>query len=151
MTSSVTVIDGGTGREIRRLGGPFRQPEWSALALYEQPDIVREVHESFLEAGSTAITTNTYAIVPFHLDAATPHNNGKGERYQKDAKRLLKLAVDLAVQARGDRENVLILGSIPPICGSYEPDAFDETIAKPILNDFLDAFMEESMSCFWKL
>jgi S-methylmethionine-dependent homocysteine/selenocysteine methylase len=125
------IFDGGTGREIERQGGPFRQPEWSALALYEDPAIVQEIHESYIEAGATAITTNTYAVVPFHLGQ---------ERYQRDVKRLLKLALDLAVQAKGDREDVLILGSIPPICGSYEPDSFDEAVAGPILKDFLDAF-----------
>jgi S-methylmethionine-dependent homocysteine/selenocysteine methylase len=128
---SLIIFDGGTGREIQRQGGPFRQPEWSALALYEDPAIVREIHESYIEAGATAITTNTYAVVPFHLGL---------ERYQRDGARLLKLAVDLAVQAKGDREDVLILGSIPPIGGSYEPDSFDEAIAGPILKDFLDAF-----------
>jgi S-methylmethionine-dependent homocysteine/selenocysteine methylase len=127
------IFDGGTGREIQRRGGPFRQPEWSALALYEDPDIIREIHEAYMEAGATAVTTNTYAVVPFHL--------GK-ERYQRDGPRLLKLAVDLALQAKGDRENILILGSIPPICGSYEPDSFDEAVAGPIIQDFLAAFRD---------
>jgi S-methylmethionine-dependent homocysteine/selenocysteine methylase len=131
------IFDGGTGREIEAQGGPFRQPEWSALALYEDPDIVRRVHESFIAAGATAITTNTYAIVPFHLGV---------DRYKQDGKRLLALAMDLAVQAvvgtnkdTKKKKNVLILGSIPPICGSYEPDQFDPVIAGPILHDFLAA------------
>jgi S-methylmethionine-dependent homocysteine/selenocysteine methylase len=135
------ILDGGTGREIEAQGGPFRQPEWSALALYEDPDIVRQVHESFIAAGANAITTNTYAIVPFHLGI---------DRYTQDSKRLLALAVDLAVQAvvgtnkdndtnKKKKKNVLILGSIPPICGSYEPNKFDPLVAGPILHDFLDA------------
>jgi S-methylmethionine-dependent homocysteine/selenocysteine methylase len=130
----IIILDGGTGREIEACGGPFRQPEWSALALYEAPEIVRQVHESFLKAGATALTTNTYAIVPFHLGA---------DRYQKDGKRLLQLAVDLALQAKAaaaNAEDVLVLGCIPPICGSYEADQFDESVAGPIVDDFLDAF-----------
>ena len=31
------VLDGGMGRELARRGAPFRQPEWSALALMEAP------------------------------------------------------------------------------------------------------------------
>lgn len=124
----------GTGREIQRRGGPFRQPEWSALALYEDPSIVRLVHESFIDAGATAITTNSYAIVPFHLGQA---------RYDKDSKWLLKLSVDLAVQARGDRSDLQIMGSIPPLCGSYEPKSFSTTTAGPILEDFLNAFRDQ--------
>jgi S-methylmethionine-dependent homocysteine/selenocysteine methylase len=127
------VFDGGTGREIERRGGPFRQPEWSALALYEDPAIVRSVHESYLEAGATAITTNSYAIVPFHLGQ---------ERYEKDSKRLLDLSVDLACEARGERNDVSVIGCIPPICGSYEPEKFDEKVAGPILKDFLRAYQD---------
>ena len=125
------VIDGGTGREIQRQGGPFRQPEWSALALYEDPAVVRRVHESYFDSGATFVTTNTYAIVPFHLGH---------QRYEKDAKWLLKLAVDLATEAKGTRSDVGVLGSVPPICGSYEADKFDEAVASPIVIDFLDAF-----------
>ena len=32
---TVTILDGGMGRELHRRGAPFRQPEWSALALME--------------------------------------------------------------------------------------------------------------------
>ena len=117
----VLIFDGGTGREIERCGGPFRQPEWSALALYERPDVVRQVHERFLEAGAQAITTNTYATVPFHLGE---------ERYKKDSQRLLTVAVDLAHQAVTNHrkkesnekykessatEKVQIQASIPPL------------------------------------
>ena len=138
---NIIIFDGGTGREIERCHGPFRQPEWSALALYEDPAIVQHVHESFLQAGATAITTNSYAIVPFHIGQ---------ERYQKDGKRLLKLSIQLANQARqnyqdknrdNNKNNILILGGIPPICGSYEPDLFNEEESGPILQDFLDEFL----------
>ena len=36
--SDVLVIDGGMGKELRRIGAPFRQPEWSALALIDAPE-----------------------------------------------------------------------------------------------------------------
>ena len=129
--SELLIFDGGTGREIERQGGPFRQPEWSALALYEDPDVVRKVHESYIDAGAQAITTNSYAVVPFHIGQ---------ERYEKDAKCLLELAVDLAVAARGDRKDIDILGTIPPLCGSYEPERLDKTKADLILDDFLAAY-----------
>ena len=32
---STVILDGGMGRELQRRGAPFRQPEWSALALSE--------------------------------------------------------------------------------------------------------------------
>ena len=54
---TVTILDGGMGRELHRRGAPFRQPEWSALALMEAPDIVRETHLDFLRAGAQVITS----------------------------------------------------------------------------------------------
>ena len=35
----VTVLDGGTGRELARIGAPFSQPLWSAQALIEAPGL----------------------------------------------------------------------------------------------------------------
>ena len=61
------VLDGGTGRELKRIGAPFQQPEWSALALLQAPHFVTRVHESYVAAGARVITTNSYAVVPFHI------------------------------------------------------------------------------------
>ena len=46
------ILDGGLGRELKAMGAPFRQPEWSALALMEGPDFVRAAHDAFIEAGA---------------------------------------------------------------------------------------------------
>src|SRR6056297_3483259 len=50
---TITILDGGMGKELRRIGAPFRQPEWSALALIESPDQVEqrsEEHTSELQS-----------------------------------------------------------------------------------------------------
>jgi hypothetical protein len=70
VTHKTLLLDGGTGRELLRLGAPFRQPEWSALALMEGPRFVSEVHQRYIAAGADVITTNSYAVVPFHVGAA---------------------------------------------------------------------------------
>ncbi|MEI8597052.1 homocysteine S-methyltransferase family protein [Vibrio sp. M60_M31a] len=43
-TNTMLILDGGMGRELNRRGAPFRQPEWSALAMIEAPEIVKDVH-----------------------------------------------------------------------------------------------------------
>nr|AAC44507.1 msh [Agrobacterium tumefaciens] len=74
MSSKVTILDGGMGRELLRNGAPFRQPEWSALSLIEAPEFVKMAHDAFVAAGAEVITTNSYALVPFHIgDQALPH------------------------------------------------------------------------------
>ena len=81
------ILDGGLGRELARRGAPFRQPEWSALALIEAPETVKEVHLDFINAGAEVITTNNYAVVPFHIGQ---------ERFETDGVRLIKVAIEQA-------------------------------------------------------
>ena len=122
---AITVLDGGTGRELMRAGAPFRQPEWSALALMEAPEFVTGVHRAFVDAGADVITTNSYAVVPFH--------NGP-ERFATDGARLAALAGRLAREvADASPGKVRVAGSLPPICGSYRADWFDAGFARPIL------------------
>ena len=121
--NEVTLLDGGMSRELMRLGGPFKQPEWSALALMEAPDFVRKVHEDFCHAGANVLTTNSYALVPFHIGE---------ERFWDQGRDLAALSGQLAretAQAISRNENgrkVLVAGCLPPIFGSYEPNNFKE-------------------------
>jgi S-methylmethionine-dependent homocysteine/selenocysteine methylase len=58
---AVTILDGGMGRQLSRMGAPFRLPEWSALALIEAPQFVSDAHDAFIASGAQIITTNSYA------------------------------------------------------------------------------------------
>lgn len=117
MTQPIQILDGGMGRELARTGAPFRQPEWSALALYDAPQCVRQVHDSFIAAGAGTITTNSYAVVPFHIGE---------QRFVADGSRLAALAGKLARDAAdAATHSVRVAGSLPPALGSYRPDAFN--------------------------
>lgn len=129
--TKITLLDGGMGRELSARGAPFRQPEWSALALYEAPLQVQAVHEDFIRAGAEIITANSYALVPFHIGE---------ERFAADTERLAKLSGELArnaIKSVGD-DSVRVAGCLPPLFGSYRPDLFDvddaERIAKPLID-----------------
>jgi S-methylmethionine-dependent homocysteine/selenocysteine methylase len=118
------ILDGGMGRELNRSGAPFRQPEWSALALIEGPDFVRRAHDAFIGAGADAITTNSYAVVPFHIGE---------ERFRKDGRMLADRAGRIAREAANAApRKVTVAGSLPPLFGSYRPDLFREKEAAGI-------------------
>ncbi|NPD16101.1 homocysteine S-methyltransferase family protein [Xinfangfangia sp. D13-10-4-6] len=128
MTSPL-VLDGGMGRELLRRGAPFRQPEWSALALIEAPHFVSEIHDDYIQAGADVITTNSYALVPFHIG---------DERFDRDGQALAALAGRLAREA-ADRaaaagRKIIVAGSLPPVLGSYRPDLFEPAEAKRLLS-----------------
>ncbi len=126
----IRILDGGMSRELQRLGAQLKQPEWSALALIDTPDIVRQVHAEFIEAGADVVTTNSYALVPFHIGE---------ERFQKEGASLIALSGKLAREAAdaSDRK-VTVAGGLPPIFGSYEPQNFDATRVQ----DYLKVLIE---------
>lgn len=124
--AAITILDGGMGRELLRIGAPFQQPEWSALALMEGPDYVRQVHQSFIAAGAEVITTNSYAVVPYHIGE---------ERFAARGRELATLAGQLgreAIAASGST-TVKLAGSLPPVFGSYRPELFRAEAAAGVL------------------
>ena len=46
------ILDGGMGIYLRESGAPFKQPEWSALALIEAPETVKNAHLAYIDAGA---------------------------------------------------------------------------------------------------
>lgn len=144
-TQALWVLDGGMGRELARRGAPFRQPEWSALALMEAPLTVREVHQAYVASGARVITTNSYALVPFHIGA---------ERFAAEGEALAALAGQLAREVANEQSgSVQVAGSLPPLFGSYRADLFEADrvgeLATPLiraLTPHVDIWLAETMS-----
>ncbi|WP_159281619.1 homocysteine S-methyltransferase family protein [Rahnella variigena] len=131
MFSNIKILDGGMGRELARMGAPFRQPEWSALALMEAPQFVRAAHDAFIAAGSQVITTNSYAVVPFHVG---------DDVFAEQGAALIALSGKLAREAADAAPaKVIVAGSLPPVLGSYRPDLFEPVAAKKLLQVLVDS------------
>ncbi|NGO90769.1 MAG: homocysteine S-methyltransferase [Halomonas sp.] len=126
----LTLLDGGLGRELKRLGAPFRQPEWSALALMEAPECVTQAHQAFIQAGAEVITTNAYAVVPFHIGE---------ECFEERGLELATLAGKLARESTANQpQPVVVAGSLPPLFGSYQPELFDAQRAPALLKTLIE-------------
>jgi S-methylmethionine-dependent homocysteine/selenocysteine methylase len=143
MGVGMIILDGGLGRELEAMGAPFRQPEWSALALMEGPEYVRAAHDAFLQAGADIVTTNSYAIVPFHIGA---------DVFKARASELLRLSGELARAAADDAgRQVRVAASVPPMFGSYQPEKFNPHVAADMMRlfrdelaDYADLFLGET-------
>ncbi len=108
------VLDGATGTELERRGAPTTLPLWSAGALLRSPELIRDIHRDYVEAGAEALTANS-----FRTQRRTLARHGLGER----AASLTALAVELAREAaRGARSRPWVLGSDPPLEDCYRPD-----------------------------
>ena len=142
-TNTMLILDGGMGRELNRRGAPFRQPEWSALAMIETPEIVKDVHTDYIQSGAQVITTNSYALVPFHIGEA---------RFKEAGQSLAVLSGQVAKEAAQGTE-AKVAGSLPPLFGSYRPDLYDQEhvrdLATPLilgLSDSIDFWLAETQS-----
>jgi S-methylmethionine-dependent homocysteine/selenocysteine methylase len=141
----LTILDGGMGRELKRIGAPFSQPLWSAQALIESPQHVTQAHQGFIDAGAEIITANSYACVPFHLGESL---------YQLYGATLAEQAAVIAKKAaQNANQHTLVAGSLPPAFGSYRPDLFEANRAFDILstlfkaqNEHVDLWIAETIS-----
>ena len=109
----ITILDGGMGGEIQKHLDGANHGLWSAKALVEAPDLVRSVHQAYVDAGARMIITNTYSTIPSYMD-----KEGLADQYLN----YCKLAGEIAREVANGPEEVLVAGGLPPLSESYRPD-----------------------------
>jgi S-methylmethionine-dependent homocysteine/selenocysteine methylase len=127
------LLDGAIGTELTRRGVDTGLPLWSTRALLDAPDVLREIHRDYVQAGAELLTANT-----FRTGRRTLHRAGMPER----SRELTRLAVEIAREATreaapraatpgptapgevapGVRSRpVWVAGSMAPLEDCYEP------------------------------
>ena len=106
------------GTELRRRG--VKVPShvesiWSALALKEATSTIEGIHIDYIEAGSDYITTNNYAVTRPILSRDNLDN-------ELESLTIKSIEIAKAALSKTKRENVKILGSLPPLETSYRAD-----------------------------
>jgi 5-methyltetrahydrofolate--homocysteine methyltransferase len=104
----VLVADGATGTNLQTVGLPpgTSPEEW----VFDQPDQIRALQRSFVEAGSDLILTCTFGGTRLRL---------KESRHADRVVELNRRAVELAREAAGDR--ALVGGSMGPLGALLKP------------------------------
>jgi len=123
----IVLIDGGVGQEIFRKAGKPAHPLWSTKVMMEEPAIVKEVHQEFIDAGARIITTNSYTCTPTRLE-----RDGEKDWFEELQIKSFDIA-NAARQSRGfSSQEVQIAACIPPLIGSYtsDPRSFAELKAE---------------------
>lgn len=108
----IGFLDGGIGQEIFESAGKPKSPLWSVKVMLEQPDIVENVHRSFLQAGARTHSLNIYSATPTRLRAAGI------ESQIEEIYSLAKSSLNQALQ--GATCSVEKAGILPPLIGSYQ-------------------------------
>ena len=85
-------------------------------------------HQAFVDAGAQIITTNSYAVVPYHIGV---------ERFKTRGAELIALAGQLAQSVKNSSSRpIQVAAGIPPVFGSYNPDKFVTADAEALLEVF---------------
>jgi homocysteine S-methyltransferase len=93
-TQRIIVLDGALATELERRGADLVDPLWSAKYLVEQPELIRQVHREYFNAGADVATTATYQ--------ASFEGFGRRGFDLAAAADLMRGAVTLAIEARDD-------------------------------------------------
>ena len=140
------LMDGSMGNELLARRSDLVSSLWSAQYLIDAPQLVKEIHLEYINAGADLITTNTYSTIPSYLSK---------KNVEDKMPELIGLAGKLAKEAADDSEKeIIVAGSLPPLEESYRPDlVIDAEEAIPIyeilikeLTPFVDIFICETMS-----
>lgn len=111
--SSPIVLDGAMGTLLESRGYYLPPPVWSAAVVEQSPETITEIHREYINAGARIITTAT-----FRTTAYVYARLGDADK----AGRLTEQAVNCAREARDDREDLFIAGSVAPLEDCYRPD-----------------------------
>ena len=106
------------GTELQRRGADTTLPLWSARALVEAPDLVREIHRAEVAAGADLLTANT-----FRTHRRTLAKGALAERSRELTALAVRLARDAAEAAGGAP---FVAGSLSPLEDCYRPDLVPE-------------------------
>ena len=99
------LMDGGMGSEFE-LRGLASPKVWSGGPMLEHPELVREIHQEYIEAGAEIIITNTFGTGRDMLE--------RGDLGHRVAE-ANRLGIEAAVQARrnaGKEDSVVIAASV---------------------------------------
>ena len=120
--NNLIIGDGGMGSELRFRGVEVPshvESIWSALALIDNPDVIKQIHLDYIEAGAEYITVNNYAVTQPILERV-----GMSDRLED----LTLLSISLANEAvKESGKNIMIAGSLPPLETSYRADLIQDT------------------------
>jgi len=106
----LVILDGAMGSELEKSGAKMDKNLWCGTCSVEFPELVRKVHEDYIEAGADVITTNTYASTPISM---------KNYGLEDSIERFNQKSVEIAKKAiENSKKNIALAGSVSA-SGSY--------------------------------
>ena len=148
--TDIIFLDGGLGQEIyHRSSNPNTNPLWSLQVMYDEPELVTQVHYDFIKAGSKVLSLNNYTATPERLK-----KYGSSEQFFDSHEIAANVLLQAIEQANIKRSDIDIAGSLPPLVASYvasEALDFDTSVEQykaliAVQKPYTDLFLIETMS-----
>jgi len=124
----ILILDGALGTRLQEKGFDLNDPLWSAKFLNENPKVLQDIHEEYLQAGADCIISSTYQ--------ASIEGFAKKGFSKDEAEKLLILSIDIAKETRDkfwnkkinkvNRIKPLVAASIGPY-GAFLADGSEYT------------------------
>jgi S-methylmethionine-dependent homocysteine/selenocysteine methylase len=105
--SEFILMDGALGTELERRGVPFEGAGWSAFAVRDHGDVIREVHEDYLRAGARLHIVNSFALARHVLEPV-----GLGDQFEYLNRQAVALFNDAVACTGLDRASLWSAGSL---------------------------------------
>ena len=137
----IIILDGGIGAELEKNGANMDQDLWCGKCSVDNPELVKKVHENYIDAGADVITTNTYGTTPISMkqygyDNLIDEYNKKSVQIAKEASKNKNVAVAGSVSTFGSFYKLGLKAMIP---------GFKEQI-KILSEEGVDLIILEAMS-----
>ena len=117
MINKIKLLDGSMSFPMEQLGYNLKNKLWTGMALISDPDIIKNIHKDYINAGADYISTSTYQV---------SYDRLKNMGYQSsEIKKVFQKSVDLvkeAIKESGSKKEIKIIGSFGPFA-SYDPNA----------------------------
>ena len=117
MINKIKLLDGSMSFPMEQLGYNLKNKLWTGMALLSDPDIIKNIHKDYINAGADYISTSTYQV---------SYDRLKNMGYQSsEIKKVFQKSVDLvkeAIKESGSKKEIKIVGSFGPFA-SYDPNA----------------------------
>ena len=115
--NNIIIGDGALGTELRDRGvevPSHTESIWSALALTESPEEIKQIHLDYIEAGSDFITINNYAVTQPLLERVN-----RADELTDLTLKSIELGKDAIKESN---KGIKLAGSLPPLETSYRAD-----------------------------
>jgi S-methylmethionine-dependent homocysteine/selenocysteine methylase len=125
------LMDGALGTELERRELPIEGAGWSALAVRDHGEVIRDIHREYIEAGARLHIVNSFALARHVLEPI-----GLGADFKVLNRRAVELFDEAVACAGADRSQHWAAGSLSTFCANSDRSLLPQ--GKALINNCRD-------------